>query len=325
MSITVALVSGVVSVLAALIAVLSARSVERLKAKLSSEAARRDYEYDALKRLYTEFEPVRFQLIEASDNAISLIENLVWRTTHANIAGSVPGGSYFRLAMVYHLLLPAACFRILGRRLTLTDLELSRPIHLQYLIAKEVYLSFSRDAEIAGVAGLAYTPYVHDWWQKRQDNPHRYRRQGLPRGRLDNALDQLIISEGNHERPLSFGEFEEKMRLHAESTGNEEPEHFSSALGAAADFFDDFQIDGRPVLWRLLVVQYLLYSLLLKLSRDRNLTVPNLRVVLDAGGGLDVLDIGASEATLGPAETARKYARDLVLPALEARVSPVTH
>jgi hypothetical protein len=322
--IIVALISGFISLVAALIAVLNTRSVERLKAQLSSEAAvqgaRRDYEYDALKRLYAEFEPVRFQLIETCENAISFIENLAWRATHAEVVGSVPGGTYLRMATVYHLLLPAACFRILSRRLTLIDLELSQPVYLQYLLAKEAYLSFSRDAEIATIAGLDYTPYVHDWRTKRQEDPHRYRRQGFALGRLDNALDQLINQEGEHERLLSFGEFEEKMRLLTENAGSEKTEYYSSALGAPADLFAEFEIDSRPVLWRMLVVQYILYNLLLKVSRDRNLIARDLGAMLNAIGDINVLDIGTSAAALGPIETARRYVLGQVLPRLEARV-----
>src|ERR1700745_3527460 len=110
--IIVALVSGVVSIAAAVIATLNARSVERLRTRLSSEAgaeaARRDYEYDALKRLYAEFEPVRFQLIEASENAIRFIESLAKRAKSVEVDGSVPGGTYLRGATIYHLLLSAA-------------------------------------------------------------------------------------------------------------------------------------------------------------------------------------------------------------------------
>lgn len=301
--------------------------MERLKAQLSREtedrAARRDYEYEALKRLYAEFEPVRFQLIEASEGAISFTENLARRARHEAVSGSLPAGTYQRLAIIYNLLLPAACFRILRRRLTLIDLELSPSIHLQYLLAKEAYLSFSLDAEIAGTAGLVYTPYVQDWRTKRQEDPHRYRRQGFAPGRLDNALDQLIGPHGDRERLLSFGEFEEKMRLLTEKAGAEtaETEYYRSALGAAADLFGDFQIDTRPILWRIVVLQYLLYRLLVTVSRARESDVPDLRsAFVNLVGDMTAFDVGKSAAKLGPVETAREYASRHLLSRIEVRV-----
>ena|ERR1700730_9033400 len=321
----VASLSGLLSFLATLVAVRSARSIEKLKAQLSSEeadrAARRDYEYEALKRLYAEFEPMRFQLVEASESAVSFTEALARRLRQDEIPGSFPGGTYQRLAIIYNLLLPAACFRILGRRLTLIDLELSPPIHLQYLIAKEVYLSFARDAEIARIAGLVYTPYVQDWRQKRETNPHRYRRQGFALGRLDNALDQLIGTLGERERLLSFGEFEAKIGVISERTRAEHSVDHSSPLGAAVDLFAEFDIDKRPVLWRVLLVQYFLYRMLLTVSREPDSSVVDLHLLLRDAADLDVLDIGQSSAKLAPVDSARQYVLRQVLPQIEARIA----
>jgi Na+-translocating ferredoxin:NAD+ oxidoreductase RnfG subunit len=43
---------------------------KRLESKKSEEDARRDYNYEAIRRLYREFEPVLFQLVELSDSAL---------------------------------------------------------------------------------------------------------------------------------------------------------------------------------------------------------------------------------------------------------------
>jgi len=320
----VALLSGLVSLLATLVAVRNARSVERLRAQLSikaaDRAARRDYESDALKRLYTEFEPIRFQLVEATESAAAFTEELARWSRNERPAGSLPRGTYLRLATIYNLLLPTVCFRILRRRLTLIDLELSPPIHRQYLLAKEVYLLFTRDAEIARIAGLIYTPYVENWLEKREENPHCYRRQGFAPGRLDNALDQLIGPLGERERLLSFGEFEEKMRPFTENSRAGRPGDYSSPLGAAADLFDDFGADSRPVLWRILLAQHFLYRMLLRVSRERDSGALDLSALLlrhEDGDVTDVLDIGQSSATLGPVDSARQYVLRYVLPHIE--------
>lgn len=56
------------------------RELESLKATLDEQKAeknaRRDYEYDARKRLYQECEPLLFQLVELSENALSRIFSL---------------------------------------------------------------------------------------------------------------------------------------------------------------------------------------------------------------------------------------------------------
>ena len=68
-----ALVGALASLIVAAIAPFSNRTLERLKSELADEAAsksaRRDYEYEARKRLYQEIEPLLFQLHEAAEEA----------------------------------------------------------------------------------------------------------------------------------------------------------------------------------------------------------------------------------------------------------------
>jgi hypothetical protein len=320
--ILIALLSGLFSLLATLVAIRNARSVENLKAQLSNEAAeraaRRDYEYEALKRLYAEVEPIRFQLVEASESAASFIEGLARRSTKKEIPGSLPDGNYLSLATIYTLLLPAACFRILSRQVTLVDLQLSPPIHLQYLIAKHCYLAFTHDAMIARIAGLLYTPYSEGWQTLRETDPHTFRRQGFALGRLDNALDELIHPLGDRVRLLSFGEWEAKMYA-----SRKDPDgrfaHYNSALGAAVDLFADFDINSRPVLWRILVVQYILYRMLLSVYREEQPGMVDLQEHLRPAEGMELLDIGESSATLGPVDSAREYAWRHILPLIETQ------
>lgn len=81
-------------------------------------------------------------------------------------------------------------------------------------------------------------------------------------GRLDNALDALINQEEKTgDRFISFGEFEEKFDTIKEDDVN-------SSLGTARDIFSEFHPSTRPVLWRILVAQGLLYQCILELSLE---------------------------------------------------------
>lgn len=76
-SIIVAIVAALSSLVVAGISYFSARKnahdLESLKARLVEEQAeknaRRDYEYEARKRLYQQYEPLLFQLVELSESA----------------------------------------------------------------------------------------------------------------------------------------------------------------------------------------------------------------------------------------------------------------
>ncbi len=83
----------------------------------------------------------------------------------------------------------------------------------------------------------------------------------MPRGRLDNALDALIIND----HIISFGKFEEMFNSIQDGDVN-------SSLGTAKDLFFEFDPNKRPILWRILVTQALLYRCILELSRRRNMT-----------------------------------------------------
>jgi len=73
-----ALIAAAASLIVSIIGTLWGRKnqkdLETLKSELADERAesdaRRDYEYDARKRLYEECEPLLFQLIELSENAL---------------------------------------------------------------------------------------------------------------------------------------------------------------------------------------------------------------------------------------------------------------
>lgn len=264
--------AAVAALSAILVAIYSARrardnqkAIENLKADLedqkSAKAARREYEFHARQRLYEEYEPLRFQLLEAVGTAKCQIETMSEQALdrRRDYLGATPTGNYWLLGTIYHLLHPAALFRITQRRLTLVDLRIEPTIHREFVLAKKAYLALSHDARVAEISGLPYTPYVSGWREKRLVDPAQFRRQGLPLGRLDNAVDTLIVrgaADANTERIATFGEFEKQF-------GEVTPDDVSGPIGAARDLFDGFNPGVRPVLWRILLAQFVLYKALL--------------------------------------------------------------
>jgi len=170
------------TIIGLIVSVYTSKRLEILKAELSERGnriqAKRDYEYEALKRIYAHYEAIRFQLIEACENTSKLLLELGYRykVIEEIPKGSLPGGNYLQIATVYHLLLPCVYFQVLKHKLTLVDLDIICSIHLQYDITRSIYLVFTHDSEIARLAGLKYTPYVKGWRELREKDPHQYRR-----------------------------------------------------------------------------------------------------------------------------------------------------
>ena len=146
-AIAAAIAAVIVAVLSAALGFLftraNQRDLEQLKARLTDDKgesdARRAYTYEALKRLYAQYEPIRFHLVEAVEAAQRTIQDLaeMANAKTSEREGMHPQGNYLRAARVYHLLAPAAYFKIMQSRLTLVDLGASKPSYLQYLLAKE--------------------------------------------------------------------------------------------------------------------------------------------------------------------------------------------
>jgi hypothetical protein len=254
--VVVALIGAVASILAAIISVRAQLSVVRLTAGLGEERAeldaRRAYEYEALKRLYDVYEPLRVRMLDCTDNAVRQITDMAGRPGRSQTTESSPG--YRLKATVYYLLAPLVVARMIERRLTLVDIGLSERIHTEFVLAQAVCRSLADEACAAQIdPELPYSPYVQGWREKRLVCPQRFRRQGLPLGRLNTALDALHVTRPEGAETLtSFGEFEPLL-------AGLDTSDVHSGLGAARDLFLEFDPTARPVLWRVLVIQMLLY------------------------------------------------------------------
>jgi hypothetical protein len=275
-SIIVAIVAALSSLVVAGISYLSARKnthdLESLKADLAEKQAeknaRRDYEYEARKRLYQQYEPLLFQLVELSESALGRISGFARSARQNNLGPDHPGWltpgnyyyDYYMASTIYRLLAPFAIIKLIQRLLTLVDLTVDPHINNQYSLAKWLYLSFTEDFALARrTPELEYDPNDEEWREKRERNPKKYYRQGVFAGVLDNAVETLIVSDSNGiMRCMSFGEFE---RIYKGDT----------KFDAFIELFQNFHPKMRPVLWRILIDQAHIYKALLR-TREMKLT-----------------------------------------------------
>jgi hypothetical protein len=280
-AIVIAVIAAIASVVAATISGFFAARNRKLAAKeaitKSELDARREYRTEALKRLYNSYEPLRFHMANAAEEALSRIQILFESACKGTLIAD-DSREYYRKATIYHLLTPCVIVRLMERRLTLVDLGLDPKTHAEYILGKALLRSFAEDEHFAklGPSPLEYSPYVKGWQEKRKRNPQVYRRQGLPLGRLENTLDALTIQqnegEGKIETLISFGEFERLFERTPESD-------VKGSIGAPRDLFFQPHPFIRPVLWRILMFQVVIYRALLELT-ERN-SLPESRTMLE--------------------------------------------
>jgi hypothetical protein len=280
----IALVSSVIT--AGISAVFNRKNEIRLKhfenelaVKRAEQDARRDYEYEARKRLYQECEPILFQFAELSESALRRIYALARNAREGNLGPNsywLSTDNYFIRSTIYRLLAPMAAFKILQHRLTTIDLELDRSINLQYTLAKNLYYTFSSATDLArSEPSIPYDPdqispeFINLTESKRIENrtkhPERYWLQGLKVGMLDILTENLILSEGNAiTRIKSFGEFEQEFFGKGNHTETSEKNEFEVFI----TLFSFFHPRTRPVLWRVLIAQAYLYNAIIHVRSD---------------------------------------------------------
>lgn len=269
-SVLVAIISGSVALIIALWNYFSGRKTQRdieilkneLAQKKSENDARREYEFEARKKLYQEYEPLLFQLMEASENAMHRIQSLARTAKDENLDENswLSQFSYYTKSTIYKLFVPIAIYQIMQKKLTLVDITVDKSIGLRYMLAKQVYLSYTDDFEFARTfKNIEYNPNDVNWEEERNKNPIRFWRQGLPMGLLDKTIEILIEKgEDGKERVISYGEFERKL-------GNLENNE-TAEINLSRDIFFNFHPQKRPILWRILIAQSLLFKVLLTIK-----------------------------------------------------------
>jgi hypothetical protein len=126
-------------------------------------------------------------------------------------------------------------------------------------VLKLLNLSFTEPFEMARRdPPLKYDPYHADRERLRKSDEAAYCRQGVPFGHLDAAVETMIVTSGKHVTYQSYGQFERAV----ETSGSPSQEQF----GEIADLFISFHPARRPVLWRILCLQVVLYEVLRRLQ-----------------------------------------------------------
>ena len=249
----VALISLASSVILARLAFRNSKRLAEFQAKLEDQkgeaGAKRQYEYDARKRLYAECYPVIFQLSEYADLAYRRVLNIA----DAAVAGGLRerlGNQYYSSSTMYRIIAPAACFVLMRQRLTAVDLSLDERINRLYKIARLHYSVLLADFEMSAEdPTITYKPHepeaeTHRNLDPRQPNPAEYWYQALVWGYLDRAASSMLVSNngGAEQRIMGFGEFDDAVR----KDGSQLNLYFKPIR----DLFEDFTPNGRPTLWR---------------------------------------------------------------------------
>ena len=153
----IALVSSLIT--AIMTAIFTKKNELRLKhlendlaVKRAEQDARRDYEYEARKRLYQECEPILFQFAELSESALRRIYALAKNAKEGNLGPErywLSTDHYFIRSTIYQLIAPMTAFKLLQHRLTNIDLKLDQSINIQYILAKILYYTFSSSPDLA--------------------------------------------------------------------------------------------------------------------------------------------------------------------------------
>jgi hypothetical protein len=246
--------------------------IERYKtkaARVSEELkARRDYEYEARKRLYAETEPVLFQFYESAAYVVNRILNLARASRDGDLTGSDSWwhDPYYLRSTVHGFLAPLAAFHILRHRITLLDLGLDSALERQYELGKAANRSWNRDIEMSHVA----PPLQYDPNHKRAreyaalpGGESTYRRQGVFGGLLQRAAAALVVTDGASPQVRTFAEFSAAYDDRKSSVRRD--------VEPVLEVFKGFVPEAHPVLWRIIIAQLFVYRAV-RLYRERDLS-----------------------------------------------------
>lgn len=298
-AIITALASLLVAVATAVFSRRQSVALKKLEAAQAESNARIAYNYEARKRLYAVCEPLLFQAMEQAEDACSRICSLAKAARKGQLRADGTGwltqsDRYYFKSTVYSLLAPITTFSILQRRLTTIDLGLDASVRAKYEMLKLVFFSFSKDWELAECGGdgsrLEYDRNKTDLGEPGRkellrDSPQQHAPQGLYRGMIYVVAEALISKTGESvkasdaavaaERCMTFGEFQrewdraETERSSAVTWAPDRRPLQSSTTSSMVPVFDslvdllaEFHPQRKPVLWRVLLSQYLLYRAL---------------------------------------------------------------
>jgi hypothetical protein len=252
-----------------------------LETKRGERDARRDYEFEAKKRLYDELEPLLFLLVEHSENAYHHICELAdmarWGSLSVELSKPLEtdDNNYYLKATIFKLMLPMGIFRLMQRRLTSYDLQLEKYIEVNYLLTKCLYFTCADDYNVAiadkensrGCLFCGFENLKLEQEEKDRPHPHHivYNILGITRGIIDNLADSLILWDDNDKtyHVASFSEFEKRLY--------EKVYVKPSPIGKICEIFSNFSPNNNYqkylLLWRILTVEAYIYWIIMKIQK----------------------------------------------------------
>jgi hypothetical protein len=225
--------------------------LEKLKNELSDmsaeRTARRSYEYDARKRLYTVTEPILFQLFERAEDLRASIIGIARTARRGGLdlnSNWLSYDGYYLRSTIHRLLAPVALFHLLQDGLTQVDLGLDPNIRTQYSISKYLAWALSDHYEFAKYEPeIPYDPDASGLGPGAGVPP-----QGLNSGIIDTAGESLILRlSSGPVRVMRFGEFNEAYAA--------QNSKLYAACAPVAQLLFNFHPRTHPVLWRILIAQ----------------------------------------------------------------------
>lgn len=233
--------------------------------------ARRDYEYEALRRLYKDCSPILFQLSELAASAFDRIKGLAKTAAEGKLDDAneswLTGSKYryYLSSTEYRILAPLACFRLLKDKLTHSDMSLEPEIQIFYVVARQATRVLSEDFSLAKdfSSKLPYEPNLSENNPYSIKNPEIERQQGVPRGIVDSAIEAMLERnvDGSYQ-VISFYQYE-KIRENPESDQ-------SKSFNRLRYFLANFHPKQRPITWRILLTEALIFRALTQLSTPRS-------------------------------------------------------
>jgi len=256
-----------VAIYSAMVSNRNSKKLELLKNNLEQEKAdknaKRDYEYEAKKRLYQAYEPLFFQLSELSEIALSRLEGMAKNYKEGLFKSEWEGfNSYYFKETVYKLFAPLAIIKLINDKLTTIDLSIDENLSCQYGLLKTLYFSLQEDGKLASIIGDL--DYLNKWKENYRTDLAEVDRQAINLSELD-KITKLFVSEknGNHSL-LEIGDFEDLL------IEKSNPK-IQRSVNVIEKLFKNFSPEKKRVLWTLLLSHACIYKILIDARFDKNL------------------------------------------------------
>lgn len=193
---------------------------------LGEKSAEREYNLEARKRLYSAIGPLRFQLLLASRDVSTRINNY----GADNLSYSMAMKWYYGQSTLYRLLRPIAIAELIERQITYADFSVD-PTGVELLrFKKAAFMAFTDSDTILDHSNANWNDEIEHVFS----------------GTLSRLANVLIVRDediSTKERPMHFHEFQSFIS---------NPQSFK-LLSPLKEILNDFSISKKPIFWIRLV------------------------------------------------------------------------